>query len=94
MRNRAYLREEKTAMERIEHKDGKCISGAAAPREVETDGRRDPDRARSRSASPGSRCRAAPQVRVGNFREVPFGLTPDLAILEATAASSARTRNA
>jgi ferredoxin--NADP+ reductase len=31
MRNRAYLREEKTAMERIEHKDGKCISGAAAP---------------------------------------------------------------
>lgn len=25
-----------------------------------------------------------PQVRVGNFREVPFGLTPDLAILEAT----------
>jgi ferredoxin/flavodoxin---NADP+ reductase len=31
MRNRAYLREEKTAMERIEHKDGKCMGGAAAP---------------------------------------------------------------
>ena len=29
MRNRAYLREEKTAMERIEHKDGKCMGGAA-----------------------------------------------------------------
>ncbi len=31
MRNRAYLREEKTAMERIEHKDGKCVGGAAVP---------------------------------------------------------------
>ncbi len=31
MRNRAYLREEKTAMERIEHKDGKCMGGAAVP---------------------------------------------------------------
>jgi NAD(P)H-flavin reductase len=31
MRNRAYLREEKTAMERIEHKDGKCMGGAVAP---------------------------------------------------------------
>jgi len=31
MRNRAYLREEKTAMERIEHKDGKCMGGAAIP---------------------------------------------------------------
>jgi ferredoxin--NADP+ reductase len=31
MRNRAYLREEKTAMERIEHKDGKCMDGAADP---------------------------------------------------------------
>jgi ferredoxin--NADP+ reductase len=30
MRNRAYLLEEKTAMERIEHKDGKCMGGAAA----------------------------------------------------------------
>ena len=31
MRNRAYLREEKTAMERIEHKDGKCMGGGAVP---------------------------------------------------------------
>jgi len=31
MRNRAYLREEKVAMERIEHKDGKCMGGAAVP---------------------------------------------------------------
>ena len=31
MRNRAYLREEKTAMDRIEHKDGKCMGGAAVP---------------------------------------------------------------
>jgi len=31
MRNRAYLREEKTAMDRIEHKDGKCLGGAAVP---------------------------------------------------------------
>ena len=32
MRNRAYLREEKTAMERFEHKDGKCMgSGTPAP---------------------------------------------------------------
>jgi len=31
MRNRAYLREEKLSMERIEHKDGKCMGGAAAP---------------------------------------------------------------
>ena len=31
MRNRAYLREEKTAMERVEHKDGKCMGGAAVP---------------------------------------------------------------
>jgi ferredoxin--NADP+ reductase len=31
MRNRAYLREEKTAMERIEHKDGKCMGGAPVP---------------------------------------------------------------
>jgi ferredoxin--NADP+ reductase len=30
MRNRAYLREEKTAMERFEHKDGKCMGGPAA----------------------------------------------------------------
>ena len=30
MRNRAYLREEKTAMERFEHKDGKCMGSAAA----------------------------------------------------------------
>ena len=30
MRNRAYLREEKTAMERIEHKDGKCMGDPAA----------------------------------------------------------------
>jgi ferredoxin--NADP+ reductase len=29
MRNRAYLREEKTAMERIEHKDGKCMGDAS-----------------------------------------------------------------
>lgn len=27
MRNRAYLREEKEAMERFEHKDGKCMGG-------------------------------------------------------------------
>jgi ferredoxin--NADP+ reductase len=31
MRNRAYLREEKVAMERIEHEDGKCVSGADVP---------------------------------------------------------------
>jgi ferredoxin--NADP+ reductase len=31
MRNRAYLREEKVAMERIEHEDGKCMSGADVP---------------------------------------------------------------
>jgi ferredoxin/flavodoxin---NADP+ reductase len=33
MRNRAYLREEKEAMERFEHKDGKCMGGKspAAP---------------------------------------------------------------
>ena len=31
MRNRAYLREEKVAMERIEHEDGKCIGGADVP---------------------------------------------------------------
>ena len=31
MRNRAYLREEKSAMERIEHKDGKCMGGGAVP---------------------------------------------------------------
>jgi len=31
MRNRAYLREEKVSMERIEHKDGKCMGGAAVP---------------------------------------------------------------
>jgi ferredoxin--NADP+ reductase len=31
MRNRAYLREEKTAMERIEHKDGKCMGADAVP---------------------------------------------------------------
>jgi len=31
MRNRAYLREEKTAMERFEHKEGKCMGGPAAP---------------------------------------------------------------
>ena len=31
MRNRAYLREEKTAMERIEHKDGKCMGGGTVP---------------------------------------------------------------
>ena len=31
LRNRAYLREEKAAMERIEHKDGKCMGGAAVP---------------------------------------------------------------
>jgi ferredoxin--NADP+ reductase len=31
MRNRAYLREEKTAMERFEHKDGKCMGSPAAP---------------------------------------------------------------
>jgi NAD(P)H-flavin reductase len=31
MRNRAYLREEKVSMERIEHKDGKCMGGATAP---------------------------------------------------------------
>jgi ferredoxin--NADP+ reductase len=31
MRNRAYLREEKTAMERIEHKDGKCLGEPAVP---------------------------------------------------------------
>jgi len=85
MRNRAYLREEKTAMERIEHKDGKCISGAAAPREVETDGRRDPETAPEAVQHPRQPMpEQPPQVRVGNFREVPFGLTPDLAILEAT----------
>ena len=28
MRNRAYLREEKVAMERYEHKDGKCMGGS------------------------------------------------------------------
>lgn len=31
MRNRAYLREEKVAMERIEHEDGKCMGGADVP---------------------------------------------------------------
>jgi len=31
MRNRAYLREEKVSMERIEHKDGKCMGGGAVP---------------------------------------------------------------
>ncbi len=31
MRNRAYLREEKVAMERIEHEDGKCMGGVAVP---------------------------------------------------------------
>ena len=35
MRNRAYLREEKVAMERIEHEDGKCLSGADVPEEGE-----------------------------------------------------------
>ncbi len=30
LRNRAYLLEEKTAMERIEHKDGKCMATAGA----------------------------------------------------------------
>ena len=35
MRNRAYLREEKVAMERIEHEDGKCVSGADVPEEGE-----------------------------------------------------------
>src|SRR3990172_7215925 len=30
MRNRAYLREEKEAMERYEHKDGKCMGGKTA----------------------------------------------------------------
>jgi hypothetical protein len=30
MRNRAYLREEKAAMDRFEHKDGKCMGGPAA----------------------------------------------------------------
>ena len=30
LRNRAYLKEEKAAMERFEHKDGKC-AGTKAP---------------------------------------------------------------
>jgi len=82
-------------MERIEHKDGKCISGAAAPREVETDGRRDPETApEAVQHPPAADAGAAPQVRVGNFREVPFGLTPDLAILEATRCIQCKNRNA
>jgi len=31
MRNRAYLQEEKTAMERIAHRDGKCMGGEPVP---------------------------------------------------------------
>jgi ferredoxin/flavodoxin---NADP+ reductase len=33
MRNRAYLKEEKAAMERFEHKGGKCMGSAPAPPE-------------------------------------------------------------
>jgi hypothetical protein len=46
MRNRAYLREEKVAMERYQHKDGKCVEGkppaakAPASAPVKTGGKR------------------------------------------------------
>jgi hypothetical protein len=35
MRNRAYLREEKEAMDKFLHKDGKCM-GSAAPNPVKS----------------------------------------------------------
>jgi ferredoxin--NADP+ reductase len=45
MRNRGYLKEEKVAMERYEHKEGKCAggkvpAGAAGPAPVSTGGGR------------------------------------------------------